>query len=97
MPHVVLPFWTDCYEYASRVEMLGIGIKGCQKYQPVFQASELSQRLLRVINGKDAEQMKSKALELAWVCKQHGSGPAKAAEGILKLATELNILAAKGA
>ena len=85
---MVLPFWTDCYEYANRVEMLGIGRKGTRKQQPVFEATEFSETVLGVINGKNSESMKRKAWELAELCKKNGNGPEIAARGILKLATE---------
>ncbi|ATY60572.1 diacylglycerol o-acyltransferase [Cordyceps militaris] len=88
VPHVVLPFWTDCYEYANRVELLGVGRKGARKRQPVFEARELSETVLEVIQGPRSESIKTKALELAALCKRNGSGPDIAARGILKLATE---------
>lgn len=92
---MVLPFWTDCYEYANRVEYLGIGRKGARKQQPVFEATELSETVLDVIQGKYAENMKQRALELAQFCKQNGSGPDIAAQGILKLATDAGVDAGK--
>ncbi|PQK12206.1 hypothetical protein BB8028_0003g08230 [Beauveria bassiana] len=96
VPHVVLPFWTDCYEYANRVEFLGIGRRGARKHQPVFEATELSEVLVEVINGKQSQTMKQRSLELARLCKQNGSGPEIAAQGIVKLATEGAAVAAKG-
>ncbi|OAQ96797.1 hypothetical protein LLEC1_06970 [Akanthomyces lecanii] len=88
IPHVVLPFWTDCYEYANRVEMLGIGRKGTRKRQPVFEATEFSEVLLEVIDGKNSESMGENARALAELCKKNGNGPDIAARGILKLAAE---------
>lgn len=95
MPHVVLPFWTDCYEYANRVEMLGIGRKGTRKQQPVFEATEFSETILEVIDGENSVRIKEKARELAEVCKKNGYGPEMAAQGILKLATEAATSAGK--
>ncbi|TQV99627.1 diacylglycerol o-acyltransferase [Cordyceps javanica] len=95
VPHVVLPFWTDCYEYANRVEFLGIGRKGARKQQPVFEATEISETVWEVIKGRHSESMKTRALELAVICKRNGSGPKIAAQGILKLATEAAATASK--
>lgn len=92
---MILPFWTDCYEYANRVEMLGIGRKGCRKRQPVFEALELSKVLLDVLDSEAGKAMKIKALELAELCKENGHGPEIAAQGILKLASESMAVAAK--
>ncbi|OAA67479.1 diacylglycerol o-acyltransferase [Cordyceps fumosorosea ARSEF 2679] len=88
VPHVVLPFWTDCYEYANRVEFLGVGRKGARRQQPVFEAAELAEAVSEVIHGPRSEGMKIRARELAELCRENGSGPDIAAQGILKLATE---------
>ncbi|KAJ3495660.1 hypothetical protein NLG97_g3236 [Lecanicillium saksenae] len=73
VPHVVLPFWTDCYDFANRVEYLGIGRKGSRKQQPVFEAAEFSDAVLEVIMGDDSEQMKRKARELAGVSEKEST------------------------
>ncbi|KAJ6787272.1 hypothetical protein PWT90_05865 [Aphanocladium album] len=75
----------NSYNEALLVEMLGIGLHGCRNTQPVFHSEELSRQLLRVLIGNGAKEMKMKALKLAAVCEQYGSGPKIAAEGILKL------------
>ncbi|PNY25518.1 Uncharacterized protein TCAP_04541 [Tolypocladium capitatum] len=83
IPQVVLPQWTDCYDYAQRVEMLGIGRLGNRKAKPKWTAQELSRELSEVLLGKDSEAMKRKAMELADVCRRNGSGAANAARILL--------------
>lgn len=95
MPHVVLPFWTDCYDYANRVEMLGIGRKGARRQQPVFEATEFSETILEVVQGKYSESMRERAWELARLCMENGNGADIAAQGILKLAMEVAADASK--
>ncbi|KAM0430037.1 hypothetical protein ACHAPT_006043 [Fusarium lateritium] len=83
-PQVVLPQWTDCYDFAQRVEMLGIGRLGSRKTKPRWVAKELSQSLADVIFGKDSEAMKKKAEDLAKLCKNAGEGRDVAAKIILR-------------
>ncbi|KAK5999129.1 Glycosyltransferase sdnJ [Cladobotryum mycophilum] len=80
VPHVVLPQWTDCYDYANRVEMLGIGRWGSKQAKPRWTARELSREILDVLVGRKSESMKQKAQKLAEVCQQNGDGAANAAQ-----------------
>lgn len=84
----MLPFWTDCYDYANRVELLGIGLRGCRKRQPTFEARELSEQLLSVVDGDNTKDMREKAQKPAELCKKKGKGAENAAQGILELASE---------
>ncbi|KAJ4198767.1 hypothetical protein NW767_008758 [Fusarium falciforme] len=83
-PQVVLPQWTDCYDFAQRVEMLGIGRLGNRKTKPRWTAKDLSQSLIDVIMGKDSETIKKKAEDLARLCRDAGEGREVAAKFILE-------------
>ncbi|KAJ4172088.1 hypothetical protein NW754_007686 [Fusarium falciforme] len=83
-PQVVLPQWTDCYDFAQRVEMLGIGRLGNRKTKPRWTAKDLSQSLIDVIMGKDSETIKKKAEDLARLCRDAGEGREVAANFILE-------------
>ncbi|KAK2868065.1 hypothetical protein FQN49_003200, partial [Arthroderma sp. PD_2] len=86
VPHVVLPSWTDCYEYAQRVEYLGIGRVGARKKVPQVEARELSRELLSVLDGEESQSMKHRAQELAAICKERGDGADAVAHKMLELA-----------
>jgi UDP:flavonoid glycosyltransferase YjiC (YdhE family) len=86
IPQIILPAWHDTYEFAVRVEYLGIGIYGSKKSKsaPEADGAELGSALIAVT--EDSEQsraMKAKAKKLAEVCNKYG-GRAKAADKILE-------------
>ena len=84
---IVLPCWHDTYEFAVRVEYLGIGIYGSRKSTtaPRANGAELGEALLTVVvDSEKSRTMKAKAKELAKVCNAYG-GRAKAADTILGL------------
>lgn len=83
MPQVVLPQWTDCYDYAQRVEMLGVGRLGNKAAKPGWASQELGGELTNVLFGEWADTMKLKARELAQTCQRRGSGAANAAQILL--------------
>ena len=91
MPHVVLPSWTDCYDYANKVELLGIGRKGTEKQTPVFEAQELSDKVLEVVAGKLATRMRENASKLAEVCEKNGHGPDIAARNVFEFASKQGV------
>ncbi|WVW78305.1 hypothetical protein I302_100259 [Kwoniella bestiolae CBS 10118] len=49
VPQVVLPSWTDCYDFPARVQYLGIGAWGNRKASPGYSQPELTEALLQVI------------------------------------------------
>ncbi|KAI3542384.1 hypothetical protein CABS01_15216 [Colletotrichum abscissum] len=51
VPHLILATWLDLYNYAARVEQVGIGIWGNRKSAPGFSLDELSEALLRLVDG----------------------------------------------
>jgi hypothetical protein len=83
---VVLPAWTDCYEYAERVEFHGIGRIGARRQVPQVKADELSRELLAVLDGKQAHAIKLKAEEFATLCKTRGDASETVAAKMLELA-----------
>ncbi|KAK1978938.1 UDP-glucoronosyl and UDP-glucosyl transferase [Colletotrichum cereale] len=84
VPQVVLPVWFDTYDFATRVEYLGIGKRGSANHAPKCAAKELGPILKQVILGKSAERFRKKAAVLAETCKADGGGRAIAAKAILK-------------
>lgn len=79
----MLPQWTDCYDYAQRVEMLGVGRLGNRKAKPGWASQELSGELTNVLFGEQSDTMKLKARDLAQTCQRQGSGAANAAQILL--------------
>ena len=64
VPHVVLPVWYDTYDFATRVEWLGIGVWGNKTAAPSIDGAELGAALVRVVTGAEAMCMFLKALDL---------------------------------
>jgi UDP:flavonoid glycosyltransferase YjiC (YdhE family) len=84
----VLPQWTDCYDFAERVEMLGIGKVGNKSTKPVWTAKELSQVVIEVTLSSKSHAYKQKAKELAQVCQDKGDGAVNAAKFLMQ---EINV------
>ncbi|RDA85834.1 hypothetical protein CP532_5759 [Ophiocordyceps camponoti-leonardi (nom. inval.)] len=83
VPHVVLPQWTDTYDYAERVEFLGIGRMGNRSTKPRWTAPEVAAALMHVLSGEASTDINTKAKALAKLCQDRGSGAANAARAIL--------------
>ena len=82
----MLPAWFDTYEFAARVEYLGIGIYGSKKSKsaPEADGAELGEALLAVTTDSEASRaMKKKAKDLAKLSNAYG-GRSKAASKILE-------------
>jgi UDP:flavonoid glycosyltransferase YjiC (YdhE family) len=84
VPQVVLLQWTDCYDYAQRVEMLGIGRLGNRTTKPLWSTPELSRALQEVLIGESSNAVKQRAGELANLCKSRGNGAFNAARILLE-------------
>lgn len=85
MPQVILPCWLDTWDFANRVEWLGIGVYGSRSSAPSVEARELSRALLKVLgNNPEASRMREKAKELAAVSAIPG-GRRKACEKIIEI------------
>lgn len=83
MPHVILPAWIDCYDWAIRVEYLGIGKWGSRQGNPGWKAKELGQVLLATICGPEAESLRSKATSLKLIIDKGRPGSEVAATELM--------------
>ncbi|KAI1845887.1 hypothetical protein JX265_011218 [Neoarthrinium moseri] len=83
VPHVVLPVWIDCFDFANRAEMLGIGVWGNKSTVPMNSARELGPALIEVVLGDRADFMRSRAKDLAEMCNEDGGGRYVAAKIIM--------------
>ena len=77
-----MPSWLDCYDYANRVELLGIGRWGSKKSRPKWTAAELSPILVEVALDRSAEFIQ-RAKALALTCGSPERGREHAAAEIL--------------
>lgn len=84
VPQVILPQWTDCYDYAERVELHGIGLHGSRTYKPRWHADETSAAILSVLYGPQALEMKQNARRMAELCRTKGNGADNAATFVLQ-------------
>ncbi|RTE80222.1 hypothetical protein BHE90_005295 [Fusarium euwallaceae] len=84
VPQVVLPCWFDCYDFASKAELLGIGRWGSRKGCPRWIESELTEVLIDVALDNNAEYT-AKSRSLAELCGRNGGGRATAAGEILRI------------
>ncbi|KAF5698761.1 glycosyltransferase family 1 [Fusarium mundagurra] len=83
VPQVVLPAWADCYDFANRAELLGIGRWGNKSAKPRWRKKELCEALVGAILGPEAEKIRLRAQELAERYPE-GSGRRRAAEVLLE-------------
>ncbi|TVY20796.1 Glycosyltransferase sdnJ [Lachnellula arida] len=84
VPQIILPCWLDTFEFANRVEYLGIGIYASRGAARV-EAGALSAAFSRVLgDGEEASNMRRKARELAEISGKVG-GRVKACEKIIEL------------
>ncbi|CAG8220785.1 unnamed protein product [Penicillium salamii] len=82
VPHVVLPVWYDTYDFATRVEWLGIGVWGNKTVAPRVDGAELGAALVRAITSTDAIQFFLKAQDIS---EKLGEGRVIACEKIIEL------------
>lgn len=68
IPQIVLPSWLDCYDFASRAEILGIGRWANKKTKPHCTAEELGPVLVDVVLGPEAQAIRTRVEELAALC-----------------------------
>ncbi|EPE25405.1 UDP-Glycosyltransferase/glycogen phosphorylase [Glarea lozoyensis ATCC 20868] len=85
IPQIILPCWLDTFEFANRVEYLGIGVYGSRTAAPRVDAWEFSRALMRVLGeGEEGEDMRRRAKELATLCGGYG-GRKRAAERVVEI------------
>lgn len=66
VPQVVCPVWFDTYDFATRVELLGIGVRGNETAAPNVKSEELACALGKVVGDSAiAHEMREKAKRLA--------------------------------
>ncbi|KAF5974691.1 UDP-glycosyltransferase 84B2 [Fusarium coicis] len=65
IPQAVLPAWTDCYDFANRVELLGIGRWADKEAKPRWKQDELANALLEILFGPESAGMRMRAEEVA--------------------------------
>ncbi|CAG8380619.1 unnamed protein product [Penicillium salamii] len=82
VPHVVLPVWYDTYDFATRVEWLGIGVWGNKTVAPRVDGAELGAALMRVVTSTDSMQFFLKAQDIS---DKLGEGRVIACEKIIEL------------
>ncbi|KKP02842.1 hypothetical protein THAR02_05072 [Trichoderma harzianum] len=82
VPQLVLPGWADCYDFANRAELIGIGRWGNKKAKPRWQKDELCETLAQVLFGAEAEEINLRAKKLAQKYAE-GDGRRFAAEVLL--------------
>ncbi|SPJ72279.1 uncharacterized protein FTOL_02007 [Fusarium torulosum] len=82
VPQVLLPAWTDCYDFANRVELLGIGRWGNKEAKPRWRQDELAEALQEVVSGTESMQKLKTSKQVA---SRHPKweGRQKAAQEIL--------------
>lgn len=76
-----MPCWHDTFDFAERVELLGIGVHGSRKAAPVADAREFGNALITVLGGNHKERAKFLAESVA----RYG-GRKLAADKIIELA-----------
>ncbi|KAK8010012.1 UDP-glucoronosyl and UDP-glucosyl transferase family protein [Apiospora arundinis] len=85
VPHIVLPVWIDCFDFANRAELLGIGRWANRRTLPLNSARELGPALVDVVLSKrNSQEMRRRAEELAKICGREGGGRVVAARNIME-------------
>lgn len=74
----------DTFDFARRVELLGIGRWGNKVTHKGAWGRELGNALIEVLLGGQADRIRERARELAELCNENGGGRVLAAKMILK-------------
>jgi hypothetical protein len=63
--------WIDLYDFAIKVEYLGIGLWGSRKSAPGWDATELGEAMVQVVQDTEVSRViRSKAKELGQLCRK---------------------------
>lgn len=84
VPQVVVPGWIDCYDFANRVELLGVGLRANKTTAPRWTRAELGEALKEVVLGARAATFRKTATRLAERHPEH-AGRTKAARLLLEM------------
>ncbi|KAL7922835.1 glycosyltransferase family 1 protein [Trichoderma austrokoningii] len=74
VPQVILPAWSDCFDYAQRVEYLGIGRWGNRNMKNGWSARELAVKIQQVLVGQMSVGVKKRCKVLKQICEFSGGG-----------------------
>jgi UDP:flavonoid glycosyltransferase YjiC (YdhE family) len=94
IPQIILPQWYDLYDYAARVEYLGIGIYANKHVAPSVDAAEFGAALIEVLKPGSAYAQKAEALRK--VCEEKCGGRDMGARRLLEVADEEMARGVKG-
>jgi len=85
---IILPQWFDTFDFAQRVEYLGVGIYGSRSTVPKITSDELGQALITITDEKDerGREIARKAEELGKQIRRCYRGREAAADKIIELA-----------
>lgn len=84
VPQVVMPGWIDCYDFASRVELKGVGLRANKTAAPRWERAELGGVMKEVLLGERAATFKENAKKLAEKHPAH-AGRTKAASFLMEM------------
>lgn len=88
VPQVILPSWLDCYDFANRAEILGVGRWGSKQGCPRWTEGELGPILIDVVLDKHANYA-ARSRMLADACRKYGDGNSVVVDQILSLSIPL--------
>ncbi len=69
-PQIILPAWMDCYDFANRVEFLGLGGWAHKRTTLRVEAADLSAAFVEVLLGPRAAEIKANARRLGALCNE---------------------------
>ncbi|KAI1416426.1 glycosyltransferase family 1 protein [Hypoxylon sp. FL1857] len=89
VPQVVCPVWLDTYDFARRVEMIGVGVRGNENTAPYVKSDDFVAALDRVIgNSAEAQKFRETAKRISEQVGGVDSGRNIAAQHIKEVALE---------
>ena len=87
-PQVVLPLWYDTYDFAARVEHLGIGTRGNKRSAPRVDGEEFGAALSTIVDDTAEKRLSisDRAKAVGKICGNAGEGRVRACEKVGRLA-----------
>ena len=85
VPQTALPLWFDCYNIASTIEHVGVGIWAGRHTAPEWEPNTVADGILRSLVGEESDRLWEKARALSKVARGYGGRDA-AARKIAELA-----------
>ncbi|KAI1371134.1 glycosyltransferase family 1 protein [Hypoxylon crocopeplum] len=90
VPQVVCPVWLDTYDFATRAELIGVGVRGNATAAPNVRADEFASALEKIVSDSvEAKKMRETAKRLAKAAGHIDSGRKVAAERIKEVLSGL--------